>query len=198
MNKRGYFLLTLFGGLLIAHILWLKYDTERFGKRNGSYILTQEAVEQMSKTALDPASEFSLKDQKGNVQSLSALKGKPVLLHFWASWCGPCTEEFPSFLTFAEKAEKDYSLKVIAISEDESWGDIEGFLKKIKMKTSPFPIVLDEGGKVAKLYHSSKFPETYLIDANGYILQRLVGAQNWENPEFYKVMRAKFSPVNKK
>lgn len=134
----------------------------------------------------DPAPDFSLSDLDGSTVRLTDLKGTPLLVHFWATWCTQCVEEMPLLNSFAI-AVKD--IKVLAISEDDGGVDaVLSFFGKIKPE---FTVLLDPEGRVADRYKSYKVPETYLIDKDGRIIHRFVGAVSWTSPKVIGSIRQK-------
>ena len=112
------------------------------------------------------APDFSVKDADGKELSLSALKGKVVLLDFWASWCAPCRDELPN----VEQAFKDYAdrgLVVIGIDLDRNEGAFTGAVSYFGLT---YPQVFDGAdNKVSSLYRVSGIPMSYLIDRDGII-----------------------------
>ncbi len=132
-----------------------------------------------------PAKDFSLSDLQGNPRNLSDYKGKMLVLNFWATWCPPCMEEIPSLerlTTSAEKQQED--LAVLAVSVDKSAADIEKALPNLKLN-----VALDPEGKVAESYGTKKFPETYIIDRQGEIVAKFIGARNWDSPVFQNYLK---------
>lgn len=130
------------------------------------------------------APEFSLTDRQGKTQRLSSLKGRPVLVHFWASWCPPCLEELPQFLETVKDFEGK-GLAFVAISLDKSWQEAE---KVLPASAAPSGLLylLDEAQKTAEDFGSYQFPETYLLDSQGQILEKWVGAQDWKGDSVRK------------
>lgn len=125
----------------------------------------------------EQAPAFSLRDQSGQVISLQSLSGTPVLLNFWATWCPPCVWEMPSLQGLADHFSAQ-DLKVIAVSVDEQgWPVINSFLQTVPLD---FTIVLDPTGEVASQYGTYQLPETYLLDANGKVLQKYIGPREWD------------------
>jgi thiol-disulfide isomerase/thioredoxin len=102
-----------------------------------------------------PAPEFALKNLSGQAVRLSDFKGKPVLINFWASWCGPCRSEFPDL----QRASVDNAGKLVIIGVNHTTLDqpavISGFVAEMG---ATFPIVLDETGEVAKTYQIKGLP----------------------------------------
>jgi len=98
--------------------------------------------------------------------TLPDLKGKVVLVDFWASWCGPCRHSFPALQEVYTKF-KEQGLVVLGVSLDEEKTDMEGFLKKSK---SDFPIARDPKGKLAEKLEVSSIPASFLISPAGKIV----------------------------
>ena len=124
-----------------------------------------------------PAIGFKLPARGGGQFDLGSLRGKLVLVNFWATWCPPCREEMPS-LTQLAKGFDPSTLEVVAVSVDEGWPQIDQFLA---MPTTPFRVVLDQGARVSRAWGTSKFPETYLVDREGRVRLKFVGPRNWSD-----------------
>lgn len=133
------------------------------------------------------APDFSFADLEGRRHALRDFHGKTVLLHFWASWCPPCVEEFPALAALAQTRRKD--LVVIALSGDADSGAIHAFLKRQTpatrhaLKEAQTPIALDEGRRVAReLFMTVRYPETILIGPDGTMRRKIVGPTDWTGP----------------
>ena len=118
------------------------------------------------------APNFKLQDPAGKTVELKALRGKPVLLNFWATWCAPCREEMPE-LEELWRENKDKGLVVLAVSVDEARAarDIPEFLKEGNPSVGAytFPVALDLNQEVLKQYKLLGVPQSYFIDAAGVI-----------------------------
>lgn len=125
-------------------------------------------------------------DQK--IVRLGDFRGTPVLLHFWATWCGQCTGEIPLLDQFARNHS---DIHVVAVSEDEAG---EAAVKSFFRNGTPaFTVVFDADGSVADKYKNYKVPETYLLDENGRFVERFIGAVSWENEDVYRTVKSKLS-----
>jgi peroxiredoxin len=119
-----------------------------------------------------PAPDFQLSSLDGQSISLSGLQGSPVLLNFWATWCGYCCEEMPYLQQIYEKWQV-MGLVVLAINIGESSSDVEAFMQSQGLS---LPVLLDSRGEVAKQYGIQGIPATFFIDSDGIIQEVKVGA----------------------
>jgi peroxiredoxin len=120
------------------------------------------------------APDFTVQDVDRKV-TLSELRGKTVVLNFWASWCGPCIEETPSLVAMARKM-RDRNVVVLAVSIDD---DDSAYHKFIKDQGMDMLTVRDADKKSNDLYGTHVFPETYIIDRNGVLRRKVIGGTDW-------------------
>ena len=111
------------------------------------------------------APDFQLPSLNGQSVSLSDFRGKPVLLNFWATWCGPCRFEMP-FIQGIYEEWSDKGLVVLAINTGESSSKVRGFLQSHSLS---FPVLLDTNQDVALKYNIRAIPTTFFIDKDGII-----------------------------
>jgi cytochrome c biogenesis protein CcmG, thiol:disulfide interchange protein DsbE len=125
----------------------------------------------------EKAPDFTLTDSERTV-SLAQLRGKPVLLNFWATWCPPCIEEMPSLVQLQK--EMGHKVTILAVSEDADDGAYKQFVRdhNIDLLT-----VRDPRNTANTLYGTFKFPETYVIDKDGVIRRKFIGPAVWTSPE---------------
>jgi cytochrome c biogenesis protein CcmG/thiol:disulfide interchange protein DsbE len=136
------------------------------------------------------APSFHLADHLGHVHTLEDARGKIVLVHFWASWCPPCLQEIPDLLDFANQWAKEGNgkpIQIFAISLDDKWENAEKILDTAKLPKN-FTSLLDLSTKVPDAYGTYQYPETYLIDGEGRIIAKWIGAQPWSSPGMQKVL----------
>jgi thiol-disulfide isomerase/thioredoxin len=121
-----------------------------------------------------PPPDFQVPTQRGS-EALSQLKGKPVVINFWASWCPPCTDELPYF----ERLQADYGdrIRVITVNWAEDPGTALAYLRA---KHLDLPVVSDPQSKIYAAYSLSEVPDTLVLDASGNVVYVSVGGLSWE------------------
>lgn len=119
------------------------------------------------------APDFTLErlDEEGNL-NLSSLRGKAVVLNFWASWCIPCKEEAP-YLEQVWRKNRDRGLVVVGLDAKDFRRDARSFMQRFGLT---FPVVYDGPGTTLKGYGVTGFPETFVIDRQGRVVEAFVGA----------------------
>jgi len=149
---------------------------------NGSISTDETAIGKFTPSLKSVAEkDFTLNDLNGKAWKLSDLKGKIVLLNFWATWCGPCQNEMPSFQKLFERFGQDGDVVVIAVASaaleqqgtDESKATVAAFVKSQKFT---FPVLFDSTGDVWNIYQQEGIPANYIIDKEGNIRLLVSGA----------------------
>lgn len=122
----------------------------------------------------DLSPDFQLQGLDGQTVSLSDFRGKPVLINFWASWCGPCRFEMPFIQEIYEEEKwSDKGLVILAVNLGEDAATVEEFMKSNNVS---FTALLDTREKVALEYNTRSIPTTFLIDGSGIIQDKVIGA----------------------
>jgi peroxiredoxin len=118
-------------------------------------------------------------DLEGQAVRLSAYRGQVVLVNLWATWCPPCREEMPSMEKLHQRLrEKGFVL--LAVSEDEGGaGVVRPFVEQMRLT---FRVLLDPGGDVGRKYGVWGYPESFLVDREGRIVERVIGPRDWGAP----------------
>ena len=124
------------------------------------------------------APDFTVQDTQTKV-TLSQFHGQVVVLNFWATWCAPCVEEVPSLVEM-QRRMKARGVTVIAVSVDV---DDSAYRQFVKDHGVSLLTVRDPDQKSNGLYGTFKFPETYIIDRNGVMRRKFIGAVDWTEPE---------------
>jgi cytochrome c biogenesis protein CcmG/thiol:disulfide interchange protein DsbE len=137
-------------------------------------------------TVGDNAPNFSIKTDKGQTVSVSDFGGKVLVLNFWATWCPPCIEEIPSLDQFAATM-KGSGVVVLAVSVDKNEKAYRTFVQRNR---PAFETARDPDANISSEYGSYKWPESYVIDKNGKVVQKLISNQNWMDPQLVNGIKA--------
>ena len=121
------------------------------------------------------APDFTVYDLEGNAHRLSDFRGKPVLLNFWASWCGPCQMEMPDFQKFYESHGDQVQFVIVNLTDGQQ-ETVESASAFIAEKGYTFPVYYDSDVDAAVKYSVNAVPVSYFIDAEGYFVAWAQGA----------------------
>ena len=141
------------------------------------------------------APSFQARDMQGRPVSLQDLRGQVVLLNIWATWCGPCLDEMPSI----ERLHRELGprgLKIVAVSVDaaqgavsragQPGGNIAEFARELGLT---FTIWHDPSEGIARAYRTTGVPESFVIDRNGVIQKKVIGATVWDTGSHPELIR---------
>ena len=134
-----------------------------------------------------PAPAFALREVgTGRTVDLSEFKGKPVVINFWATWCGPCWEEHPVLVANARRLQPQVQFLGVVFQDTE-----EKILSFLQQRGSAYPTVVDQNGKTGIAYGVGGVPETFFLDANGTIVAKYNGPMNSDilNENLQKVFK---------
>ena len=152
-------------GLGLAVLLGGNWIVNRFENlRSGSQ--PASGLAQIDQAAPD----FELISMDGTPVRLSDLRGRVVLINFWATWCGPCVREMPLFQHYSETYAGD--LVILGIDMQGSQTLVQPFIEKMGIS---YPVLLDPSGDVTRQYQVIALPNTFLIDRQGIVRQRHIG-----------------------
>jgi len=129
------------------------------------------------------ARDFSV-DIAGKPAHLTDLKGKVVILNFWATWCPPCVEETPA-LNHLQRYIQARNGVILGVAADEDPAAYEKFLREqgVLFPTYRDPLTRDNHSPIAQTYGTSMYPETYVIDRHGKIARKFIGFQQWDSAD---------------
>jgi len=126
-----------------------------------------------------PAPDFTLPGLDGQTVSLADYRGKVVLLNIWATWCPPCVEEMPSMEKLYQELKAE-GFEILAVSMDVAGAQaVLPFMKKYKLN---FPALTDTEGALKSLYQTTGVPESFVIDKDGIIVEKVIGPRDWASP----------------
>jgi peroxiredoxin len=131
------------------------------------------------------APDIDLLTTDGAPLSLQQLRGKVVLVNFWATWCEPCITEMPSLQRLHDQLRAD-GFEVLAVNYQEGPARINSFIEKMNLK---LPVVRDTDGSVARAWGARVFPANYLVDRAGNIRHSMDGAADWTSPSLVSTIR---------
>jgi cytochrome c biogenesis protein CcmG/thiol:disulfide interchange protein DsbE len=116
----------------------------------------------------------------GGSRDLSRPPGELLIVHFWATWCPPCVEEFPALLRFWKEYGKKRGLGLLAVSVDENWKTVDDWVRTVG--AGGIPLALDPHRTTAKSFGTEKFPETYVLSPSGQVVDKFIGPVSWTSP----------------
>jgi thiol-disulfide isomerase/thioredoxin len=124
------------------------------------------------------ALDSPLQRPDGRTVTLRSRIGEPLLVHFWATWCGPCRTELPKLVQLG----RERGIRLLLVSVDQGWPVVRHFFDG----SVPEDVVLDEGGTTGRLFGVSTLPDTYLVARSGRITVRFRGDRNWTDANVRK------------
>lgn len=157
----------------LALLLYWQVEQRRSGEQGSFHFERLSAA-----PALPP---LGLEQANGQRVPTAQLQSRPLLLHFWATWCAPCREELPALL---ELGRQHPELDVLALSLDDDWTVVREFFGG----SIPAEVVRDPSGVLRKTYEVSVLPDTYLLEPGGRASLRFAGARAWASAEAREVL----------
>ncbi len=134
----------------------------------------------------DTAPEFRVTTDSGRTVSRSDFGGKLLVLNFWATWCSPCIEEMPSLDQFQKAFARD-GVVVVGVSVDRSEQAYRNFLSRTRVA---FETARDPDAKISAGYGTFKYPETYIINRDGKVVEKIIGPTNWTDEQMVSRVKA--------
>ena len=155
------------------------------------YSLERQLVVEVKETLLErlpPATFTTLEGSNYDLIAEQGFEGKTLLVHFWATWCGPCEAELPELLALTDKLPANVRVLIVAINDEVP--KIRKFLAGLKLPQNKEVLWLMDNRNVHRdLFGTTKLPESYVFKADGSILRKLVGPQEWGNPHFIDIFK---------
>jgi peroxiredoxin len=169
----------LVGGLLVLGFAWAVVPAVE--AQNDAACRSMAPVERRQE-----APDVSLVDLDGNQVSLLDLRGRFLVLNFWASWCEPCITEWPQLEQLAQRLEGRQDVEVVAVSVDEQLGDVTSFLERMSLTQTRVRVLHDPTGEVPGAFGTSKLPDTYFVDEGGRVVHAYVNVRSWGSPAAFR------------
>jgi peroxiredoxin len=176
MNKQWGIVGTVVGLLVLGAVVLVKFSPEKTGVAVG-----------------EKAPDYRVLDlATGDSVSLRQVaKDNVSIVNIWATWCGPCKEEMPAMQrTYADLQAQGF--KILAVSIDEAAGsEVKKFADEMGIT---FPLLHDKSGRIQQLYQTTGVPESFLLDRDGTIVKRVIGAHDWSSPANRKLIERYLGP----
>ncbi|MEJ2731471.1 MAG: TlpA disulfide reductase family protein [Deltaproteobacteria bacterium] len=133
-----------------------------------------------------PAPNFTLPGLDGKMISLSDYRGHVVLVNIWATWCPPCVGEMPS-MEKLYRALKGENFEILAVSIDALGKKaVAPFMKKYNLS---FPALMDPDGTIKTLFQTTGVPESFIINQEGILIEKVIGPKDWATPQMVGFFR---------
>lgn len=132
------------------------------------------------------APDFTLSGPHGELYRFSDMRGKPIIVNFWATWCPPCRAEMPS-LQRAWEAVEEEGILILAINVGEDAATVREFLAEVPVD---FPLPLDTDSEVTQGWPLKGLPTTFVVDPDGRLAYRAEGERDWDDVELLGLVRA--------
>jgi peroxiredoxin len=153
----------------------------------GAFLYTiHDLFEQRIIEAGDKAPEFAITTDSGRKITHEDFGGKLLVLNFWATWCPPCVEEMPSLNDFARSMQPQ-GVVVLGVSIDRNEKAYRSFLARNQLALQ---VARDPEEAISSSYGTFKWPETYVINTQGTVVQKYVGPRDWNDPQIVNSIRA--------
>jgi thiol-disulfide isomerase/thioredoxin len=157
-------------------------------RHNANQRVSSNPILSLDEMEIQGLPRFELPLVSGGNFRLADYPDKIVLVNFWASWCAPCVDEFPSMIRLVNEFPND--LILVAVSRDSNRADIDTFLKAFPgVKTPNIFVVWDESGEVAKSYRVDRLPESFLAKKNFLLSRKIIGTIQWHTPDSVEFIR---------
>ena len=145
-----------------------------------------DVFEQRVVEAGDRAPKFSITTESGQKITSNDFNGKLLMVNFWATWCPPCVEEMPSLNQFAQTMGPQ-GVTVLGVSVDRNEKAYRDFLSRNRLA---FQVARDPEENISSSYGTFKWPETYLINKEGKVVQKFIGPRDWTDPQIVNSIRS--------
>ncbi len=132
--------------------------------------------------------KLQVTDIDGNSLDLNTYKGGIVLVNFWATWCPPCIKEMPSMQRLQQQFEPD-KFQIVAINMGQGATTVESFLMEQSFEFD-LPVYLDDMGHAFTELKIQGMPSSFLLDAEGKLIETIIGSREWDHPDNIKALQA--------
>jgi thiol-disulfide isomerase/thioredoxin len=149
----------------------------------------QVVLEKNSVLSKIPDVKLKVYGENNNLSLVELSKRHNLMIHFWATWCGPCEKEFPKLISLTEQFKNNNSIKFVLVSVSDNLKSIEKFLAKYGKGSDNVLLLLDNENISQKDFGTYKLPETYLFSKDGSLIKRFSGPQEWQTDYFIDLVK---------
>lgn len=187
MNKK---IATLFFMFLILGVFYFVYRAIQsdYNPELGSIENQTSKIEEMSQDGLK---DFQAPTIDNATFKLSQTTQKVVILNFWASWCGPCVQEFPSLLKVVDEFHGDVALVALSVDSDEK--QMREFLKNYNVTNPNIYLLKDPDYVLAENFGTFKLPESYILNKDRKLVKKISGSIDWGNPDIQAIIKSELA-----
>jgi thiol-disulfide isomerase/thioredoxin len=168
--------------LILAGVLWASWKRyENFLSKGQQASVSTKKLNEMEEQGVP---DFEIESINGEMIKLSSFKDKVVIVNFWASWCEPCVQEFPSLIKLIERFKGE--VVILAISADYTMEELKNFLKVFKVDDPNFLVAWDKDKTIATQFGTQVLPESYVIGYDNKLVRKITGVDDWATPEAFR------------
>jgi peroxiredoxin len=181
VRSRNWFIVGALGLITLGSFLIFEFGVPRTSDADGLSSLGETIASEPAPEEDAIAPDFKLLNIDGVEVRLSELRGQPVLINFWATWCAPCRLEMPGMQDRFEKFADD-GLQILAVNFDEPVEAVQGFSDELGLT---FELLLDPGGEIQRAYRIRGYPTSFFLDPNGVIKVLHIGVMTEGQLDIY-------------
>jgi cytochrome c biogenesis protein CcmG/thiol:disulfide interchange protein DsbE len=193
MVKLRLFKLFVIVGFPLLGWLYAYQFTGAFDKDKREYVTPFKPFKAPEET-LCPGSAGESCSQEKSISLAKSQQPKVRLINFWASWCAPCVEEFPAMIEL-QSVLASSPFEIIFVSVDKEWKNVEEFYTKHQIRLEDSRSLWDKDQAIAAKWGSAILPESYVVRPDGWVVEKIIGAQQWTRPavvKYFKDLADKF------
>lgn len=169
-------ILVLGFSVFIAVIYWQSREWD-----SQSMPQSYKVLDNLEEKGIYQSNDIVLTSIEGVKTPLTSLKGKVVILSFWATWCEPCVDEFPSFIKLLDAFPEKVVL--VAISQDNEEKDVRKFIEAFNGYRQNMIVTMDLDKVLGKTFAVDRLPEGFVFDQEGKLVKKIIGIQNWASED---------------
>lgn len=140
-----------------------------------------------------PAPDFEVLRPDDTKLALADLRGKFLVVNFWATWCEPCIREWPQLDRLAERLADRDDVVILAISVDQDRSQVAPFLARMGLEQTGVQVLWDPTGKLHNAFGSEKLPDTYFVDRAGQLVHAYVNVRDWGRPAAHRCVESQLA-----